>query len=69
MELTDDEYQELLRYANGARFSGAARRMLGQFLHDRGLHTQAEWDETIKTAVERYGASEPGAEPGEATSG
>jgi hypothetical protein len=35
-KLTPAECETLIRYARGAEFSGAARRMLGEFLDERG---------------------------------
>ena len=58
-EMTITECGELVQYAKGGRFSGTARRMLGEFLHARGWYTQTEWNEAICVATERWDNRSP----------
>jgi hypothetical protein len=56
MDLTDDEARQLWSYVKGSRYSGAARRMLGEFCDAR------EWSEeerrhAITELSERFGSS------------
>jgi hypothetical protein len=53
-EMTLAECGELLQYVSGAKFSGTARRMLGEFIRDRGWSGQM--DEAIEEAQRRWDA-------------
>jgi hypothetical protein len=63
-EMTITECGELLQYVKGGQWSGTARNMLGQFMHDRGWNSQKEWDEAIRVATERWDSRSKNAKMG-----
>lgn len=58
-EMTQAECGEVLRYQRGAQFSGAARRMLGEFFDKRGWDVETTQEEVFKVAQERRDARSP----------
>jgi hypothetical protein len=53
-EMTQAECGEVLRYARGAQFSEAARRMLVEFFEQRGWDFDSQHDKVLDLARERW---------------
>jgi hypothetical protein len=56
MDLTDDEARQLWSYVKGSRFSGTARRMVGEFCDARGW-SDDDRRHAITELSERFGSS------------